>query len=165
MRSGQRAEGRGQRREMTIVEGLYSIASLPIAAAAYRRDTITLGWEERMRAHGRRVSDGGIEFGTSLPRATVLHGGDLFVLDEEQVVCEVVERSEPVFLIEPRSTQEWAAFAYQIGNRHQPVMITDTALVCPDVPGVEPLLQQHAMPYERATRPFTPLANVIGHSH
>jgi urease accessory protein UreE len=68
-------------------------------------------------------------------------------------------------VIEPRSAPEWALFAYHIGNRHQPLMITDTALVCPDVPGVAPLLQQHRMPYTRATRPFTPAATVAGHAH
>jgi hypothetical protein len=41
-------------------------------------------------------------------------------------------------------------------------MITDRALVRPDVPGVEPLLQQHRMPYTRATLPFTPAAAVAG---
>ena len=39
------------------------------------------------------------------------------------------------------------------------------ALVCPDVPGVEQLLQQHHMPYTRATLPFTPAATVAGHKH
>src|SRR5678815_2413716 len=97
---------------MTIVERTYTAASLPIAAAEYRRDAITLGWEDRVRAHGRRVTDNGVEFGTSLPRGTVLRRGDLFILDAERIVCEVVERAESVFVIEPRTPHEWAAFAY-----------------------------------------------------
>jgi urease accessory protein UreE len=44
-------------------------------------------------------------------------------------------------------------------------MITDEALVCPDAPGVEQVLQQHHMPYTRATRAFTPATGVTGHSH
>ena len=83
----------------------------------------------------------------------------------ERVLVAVVERDEPVFVIEPRHAAEWALFAYHIGNRHQPLMITDRALVCPDVPGVEQLLQQHHMPYVRATRPFTPAAAGAGHQH
>jgi len=133
--------------------------------AGFARDTITLGWEERTRVHGRRVSDGGVEFATSLPRGTVLREGDAFVLDEERVVVTVRERAEPVFVIEPRSAHEWALFAYHIGNRHQPVMITDRALVCPDVPGVEQLLRQHRMPYVRAIAPFTPVAATAAHQH
>jgi urease accessory protein len=138
---------------------------MPATVRVYARDTVTLGWEDRTHVHGRRRTDGGVEFGTSLPRGTVLRAGDCLVLDADRLVVSVVERAEPVFVIEPRSPSEWGLFAYHIGNRHQPLMITDRALVCPDVPGVEQLLQQHHMPYARATRPFTPAATVAGHQH
>ena len=150
---------------MTIVDRVYTESDLPDAARGYRRDTITLGWEDRTHVHGRRRTDGGIEFGTSIPRGTVLRGGHFFLLDDPPLVAVIVERPEPVFVIEPRSAQEWGLFAYHIGNRHQPVMITSTTLVCPDVPGVEQLLQQHQMPYARATMAFTPIATTIGHQH
>jgi urease accessory protein len=150
---------------MVVAERIYQDSELPEGARSYRRDTVALGWEDRTHVHGRRRTDGGVEFGTALPRGMVLHAGDLLVLDGEQLIVAVVERSEPVFVIEPRSAPEWALFAYHIGNRHQPVMITEHALVCPDVPGVEQLLQQHKMPYTRATLPFTPAATVAGHQH
>jgi urease accessory protein len=150
---------------MTIVERVYRESDLPPDARAFARDTVMLGWEERTHVHGRRRSDRGIEFGTSLPRGTVLRTGDCFVLNEEQLVVAVMERPEPVFVVEPRSAPEWALFAYHIGNRHQPVMITDRCLVCPDAPGVEQVLQQHRMPYSRATLPFTPATTVAGHPH
>ena len=150
---------------MTIVERVFKASELPDASRTFARDTVTLGWEDRTHAHGRRRSDGGVEFGTSLPRGSVLRGGDCLVLEEERLVVAVVERAEPVFVIEPRTVPEWALFAYHIGNRHQPVMITDRSLVCPDVPGVEPLLQQHRMPYVRSTLAFTPAATVVGHQH
>ena len=150
---------------MTIVERIHREPDLPAGAREYKRDTITLGWEDRTYVHGRRRTDGGVEFGTSLPRGTVLRAGDCFVLDEPQLIIAIVERPEPVFVIEPRTPREWALFAYHIGNRHQPVMITDRSLVCPDVAGVEQLLQQHRMPYVRATMPFTPVAAMAGHAH
>jgi urease accessory protein len=150
---------------MTVAERMYREPELPQGARAYTRDTITLGWDARTHGHGRRRTDAGVEFGTSLPRGTVLRAGYCFVLDEEQLVVSIVERQEPVFIVEPRSAQEWALFAYHIGNRHQPVMITEQALVCPDVPGVEQLLQQHHMPYTRASLPFTPAATVAAHTH
>jgi len=150
---------------MTIVERLYHGAELQGDARAYARDTVTLGWEDRTHVHGRRRTDGGVEFGTSLPRGTVLRGGDVLVLDAERLVVSIVERPEPVFVVEPRTTAEWGLFAYHIGNRHQPLMVTERALVCPDVPGVEQVLQQHRMPYARATMPFTPAATVAGHQH
>jgi urease accessory protein len=150
---------------MTIVEAVFTEGTLPDSARPFSRDSVTLGWEDRTHVHGRRRTDGGVEFGTSLPRGTVLRDGDRFVLDAERLVVEVVERAEPVFVVEPRSAPEWALFAYHIGNRHQPVMITDRSLVCPDAPGVEQLLQQHRMPYVRATLPFTPAARVSAHEH
>jgi len=150
---------------MVVIERVYRASELPEAMRAYVKDTVTLGWEDRTHAHGRRRTDSGLEFGTSLPRGTVLRDGDCFVIDNPPTVVCIVERPEPVFVIEPRSAPEWALYAYHIGNRHQPVMITDRSLVCPDVPGVEQLLQQHRMPYVRATMPFTPAATVVGHAH
>ena len=150
---------------MTVVEHVYRDSGLPPSAAVYARDSVTLGWEDRTHVHGRRSSAGGVEFGLSLPRGTILRAGDCFVLDDVRLVVVVVERPEPVFVIAPVSPPQWALFAYHIGNRHQPVMITDRSLVCPDVPGVEQLLQQHKMPYTRATLPFTPVTTVAGHHH
>jgi urease accessory protein len=150
---------------MVVVERIYRDADLPDTARSYAQDTVTLGWEDRTHAHGRRRSDGGMEFATALPRGTRLRGGDCFVLDEPHTVVMVVERPEPVFEIRPQSPAEWALYAYQIGNRHQPLMITGDALVCPDAAGVEQLLQQCRIPYVRRTMPFTPAAVAAGHSH
>ena len=150
---------------MTIVERVHRESDLSAGARAFARDTVTLGWEDRTRVHGRRTSDSGVEFATSLPRGTVLRDGDCFVLDAERIVVTVREQAEAVFVVEPRSAIEWALFAYHIGNRHQPVMITDRALVCPDVPGVEQLLEQHRMPFTRATAPFTPVTATAAHHH
>jgi urease accessory protein len=150
---------------MTIVERVHRDPEIPDEARAYGRDTVTLGWEDRTHVHGRRWTDGGVEFGTALPRGTVLRAGDCFALDGERLLVSVVERVEAVFVIAPRTAPEWALFAYHIGNRHQPLMITGAELVCPDAPGVELLLQQHRMPYTRALRPFTPAATVAGHAH
>src|SRR5262245_21537142 len=104
---------------MTIVERVFADGELPVTARGFGRDTVPLGWQERTHVHGLRRTDSGIEFGTWLPRGTVLRQGDCFVLDAAAVVASVVERPEPVFVIEPASSQEWALFAHQIGNRHQ----------------------------------------------
>ena len=150
---------------MTVVERLYTESDLPPSTRSYRRDTVTLGWEARTHVHGRRTTDGGVEFATSLPRGTVLRDGDCLVLDPERIIVSVVAKPEAVFVVEPRSAQEWALFAYHIGNRHQPVMITDAALVCPEGAGAEQLLMQHRMTFRRAAMPFTPVAAVGGHQH
>lgn len=150
---------------MTVIDRVYREATLPESAEGYVRRVISLGWEDRVQAHGRRRSDDGLEFGTSLPRGTVLRSGDCFVLDEPRAVVMVVERAEPVFLIEPPTPQHWGLYAYHIGNRHQPLMVTPQGILCPDVPGVEQLLRQHHIPHVRATLPFTPASAVVGHQH
>jgi urease accessory protein len=145
------------------IEQIHREDVLPGTAHGYARDTITLGWEDRLHVRGRRRSDGGLVFSLSLPRGTILRGGDCLVLDEAKTVVVVVERPEPVFLIEPRTPQEWGLYAYHIGNRHQPLMITETSIVCPDVVGVEQLLEQQRISFARTTLPFTPATSVANH--
>ena len=148
---------------MIVIEQIHREDDLPAAARGYARDTITLGWEDRLHVRGHRRPDGGLAFGLSLPRGTMLRDGDCLVLDETRAVVVVVERPEPVFLIEPRTPQQWGLYAYHIGNRHQPVMITETGIACPDVAGVEQLLEQQHIPFVRTTLAFTPVASTGNH--
>jgi urease accessory protein UreE len=92
-----------------------------------------------------------------------MRAGDWLVIESARALVEVVERPEPVYVIEPRTPQEWGLFAYHIGNGHQPLMVTDRALVCPEVPGVEMLLQYHGIPHVRAETAFTP-TTAAGHA-
>jgi len=149
---------------LTVIERTHRKDALPAAARGYARDTITLGWEDRLHVHGRRQSDGGVAFGLSLPRGTILRGGDCIVVNDVKTVVMVVERPEPVFLVEPHTPQEWGLYAYQIGNRHQPLMITEKGIICPDVAGVERLLAQQRIPFSRTTLPFTPTTSVANHA-
>jgi urease accessory protein len=150
---------------LPVADATYREETLPASARDYARDAIVLGWEERLKTRGRRRSSGGREFGTSLPRGTVLQGGDRLLLDPVRVVVEVVARLEPAFVIEPRTPAEWGLFAYHIGNGHQPVMITEQALICPDVEGVRMLLDYHGIPYARAEVAFTPTGALADHRH
>jgi urease accessory protein UreE len=135
------------------------------AALAYPRDTVTLGWEERLKARSRRQSDLGFEFATALARGTVVRAGDCFIFDAARLVVRVVERAEPVFVIRPQTQREWALFGYHIGNSHQPIMLLDDEIVCADVPGMEQVLTYHAIPFSRSARGFTPVGLVLDHQH
>ena len=150
-------------RSIPIVEGTHREEHLPPEAAAFDRDILTLGWEERLRTRARRTSDSGFEFATALPRGTILRDGDAFVLHEARRVVVLRERAEPVFVIEPSTPLECGLWAYQIGNSHQPLMVTPTALICPDVPGMEQVLQYHAIPFTRDRRAFTPASQGPAH--
>jgi urease accessory protein UreE len=151
---------------MTIVEQITShhLRELP-QYDGYRKETITLAWEDRRQGHGRRRSDAGTEFAISLPSGTVLKAGDCLVLEAERVVVAVREAPEPVYVISPKTPQEWAYFAYQIGNRHQSLMIGQTELIFPQTAAVRSLLDQLRVQYTVDTRPFTAALAHSGHSH
>jgi urease accessory protein UreE len=106
-----------------------------------------------------------VEFGLALTRGTALRGGDCLVVDDARTVVMVVEKLEPVFVIEPITVLDWALFAYQIGNRHLPLMVAERGIVCPDVPGVESLLVRERIPHRRAALAFTPATTAAGHQH
>jgi urease accessory protein len=150
---------------LPISRAVYRAETLPGAARAYAADTVTMGWEDRLRTRGRRKSDRGVEFGTALARGTVLRAGDCFVLDAVATVVTVVERPEAVFVVEPRTPSEWALFAYHIGNCHQPLMVTDEAIVCADLPGLREALEYHRIPFTEGIRPFTPIVGIAAHTH
>lgn len=150
---------------LPVADRVYREPDLPASSRSYGRDSLTLVWDERVKPHARRRSDGGLEFGTALPRGTVLRLGDCLVLDAAGVVVVIREQLEPVFIIEPRTPREWGLVAYQIGNRHQPLMVTEGALVCPDLPGVEPLLRHLGLTYVRSRAAFTPATLAAGHDH
>jgi len=149
---------------MTIVEAIQSVSETGLLFPAYHHDTLTLTFDDRRRGHGRRRSDGGIEFAISLPAGAVLKEGDCFVLPAEQTIVAVREAAEAVYVVWPRTPQQWAFYAYHVGNRHQQVMIGETELVFLQNPAVRSLLEQLNIPFESDMRPFTgALANVHEH--
>ena len=150
---------------MTVVEHIRPAVTLGSEYASYRRDTITLTWDDRRQGHGRRKSDSGIEFGISLSDGTVLKHGDCFVLDPERTIVTVKEAVQPVYVIRPKTPQEWAYYAYHVGNRHQSVMIGDSELIFLENPAVRSLLDQLHAQYTTDARPFTAALANIGHAH
>lgn len=137
----------------------------PGITSGFVEDTLTLGWEDRLRVHGRRRSDQGVEFGLSLPRGTVLKEGDRLLLEPLRRLVRVREAEEAVCVMAPENPREAAWIAYQIGNRHQPLMITGTELICPRTPGVELVLAQLGISYIADQRCFTPAIARVGHDH
>jgi urease accessory protein len=149
---------------MTVVEKIQSDSETSVLFPAYRRDTLTLTFEDRRQGHGKRRSDGGIEFAISLPSGVVLKGGDCLVLPAEHTVVMVREAPEAVYVVQPKTPQQWAFYAYHVGNRHQQVMIGETELIFLQNPAVRSLLEQLHIHFYSDTRPFTAaLANVHAH--
>ena len=150
---------------MTIIEKVCSAAELGSNYADYRRDALTLTWEERRQGHGKRRSDGGLEFAISIPGGSVLKDGDCLVLEAERTIIQVREATEAVYVVRPKTPQQWAYYAYQVGNRHQQVMIGETELIFLQNPAVRSLLEQLHCPFEMDARAFTAALANVGHSH
>ncbi len=152
-------------KSLPVVSAVVRADAMPVEAQAYAWDEIVLDWEQRVRVRARRVTTGGIEFATALPRGTVLREGDCLVLSSLQLNVRVIECPEQVLVVRPRDAAEAAEFSYHIGNSHSPMMIDGGLIICPEMPGMTRLLEYHQIPFERAERPFTPLGQVVGHRH
>ena len=150
---------------MTVVECVVSEAEAQARHGNYKRDALTLTFEDRRLGHGRRRSDSGLDFAISLPSGTLLKGGDCLVLPDEQTVVKVQEAFEAVYIVHPRTPREWAYYAYHAGNRHQLVMITDTELIFLQSPAVRSLLEQLQVAFDTGKRPFTAALVNVGHSY
>jgi len=151
---------------MTIVEQIVREDDLDKKQIDYRRSLITLPLEDRQKTHSRRCSDDGIEFAISLEPGITLTDGDCFILESEHVVVMIREAAEAVYVVRPRSSHEWAYLAYQIGNRHQKLMISDNELICLRDPAVLSLFDQLKTEFEEDKRPFTPTNVASGvHKH
>jgi urease accessory protein len=150
---------------MTIVENIVPTAEIGSQYDDYDHDTLVLRWEERRQGHGKRVSKAGREFAVSLPNGIVLKGGDGMVLQPERTIVIVEEAAEPVYIVRPKTPQDWAYYAYHVGNRHQQVMIGETELIFLQNPAVRSVLEQLRASFETGERPFTAALVNAGHFH
>jgi len=126
-------------------------------------DRVTLTWEQRLKSRQRLMTAQGREIALALPTGTRLQAGDLLPTPEGWI--EVTSASEDVLLIRPRSPQETAFVAYQIGNRHLPMEIEAQGLKTLYEPILEVYLKQQGIPVERLQAPFTPIGAAFGHRH
>src|SRR5919108_34847 len=96
---------------MTVVEQILPATEIGVRYDGYRRETLTLTWEERRQGHGRRHTDAGLEFAISLPGGTILKEGDCMILEPEQAIVRVREAPEPVYVVRPGTPHDWAYYA------------------------------------------------------
>jgi urease accessory protein len=126
-------------------------------------DSVALTWEQRHRSRQKLLTVQGRNVALALPTGTRLQAGDLLLMPEGLIRVECAP--EDVLLIRPRSLQETAFVAYQIGNRHLPLEIVDRDLKTLYEPVLETYLRQQSIPVERAQLPFTPISATSGHRH
>jgi urease accessory protein len=145
---------------MQIIE---RVAKRPTNTSCPIVDTVALTWEQRQKSRQKLHTQQGLEVALALPTGSRLQTGDLLPTAEGWI--EVVLAQEDVLMIRPRSLQETAFVAYQIGNRHLPLEIVDAGLKTLYEPVLEAYLRQQGIPVERTQLPFTPVTAMSGHRH
>jgi urease accessory protein len=126
-------------------------------------DRVALTWEQRQRSRQKLLTRQGCEIALTLPTGTRLHAGDLLPAAEGWIEVELAP--EDTLLVRPRSPQEMAFVAYQIGNRHLPLEIGEHGLKTLYESVLETYLVQQGIPVERVRQPFTPVSATSGHRH
>jgi len=126
-------------------------------------DKVALTWEQRQKSRQKLVTMQGCDIALALPTGSRLQAGDLLPVPGGWIVVELA--LEDVLLVRPRSLQEIALVAYQIGNRHLPLEIGDHGLKTLYEPVLKTYLEQQGIAVERAQQPFTPVSETSGHRH
>ena len=126
-------------------------------------DKVALTWEQRQKSRQKLVTRRGCDIALALPTGSRLQAGDLLPVPGGWIVVELA--LEDVLLVRPRSLQEIALVAYQIGNRHLPLEIGDHGLKTLYEPVLKTYLEQQGIAVERAQQPFTPVSATSGHRH
>ena len=127
---------------VTVVDKIHTKEEAETEVEDWKQETLTVTWEARQKSHTKLKTDSGLEFAISFAVGTILKDGDYLLLEPEKVCVEVKPAPEPVYVLSPSDNQQWANWAYQIGNRHQLLMLTDTEIVCPQNPGARLLFDQ-----------------------
>jgi urease accessory protein len=126
-------------------------------------DRVALTWEQRQKSRQKLLTLQGCEIALALPTGTRLQAGDLLPVPGGWIAVELA--AEDVLLVRPRTPQETAFVAYQIGNRHLPLEIGEQGLKTLYEPVLKIYLEQQGIPIERTQLPFTPVSATSGHRH
>jgi urease accessory protein len=90
-------------------------------------DTVVLDFDGRHRRRMAMTGTRGLEFLLDLENATVLHGGDALVLDDNRLI-EVVAAPELLVEIRGSDPHHLVRVAWHLGNRHLPTQIMPKGL-------------------------------------
>jgi urease accessory protein len=126
-------------------------------------DRVSLTWDERQKSRQKLRTAAGREIALALPTGTRLNAGDLLPIAEGWVAVHLAP--EDVLLIRPRNLQETAFVAYQVGNRHLALEISEDGLKTLYEPTLASYLRQQEIPVEQARLSFTPIGAMSGHGH
>lgn len=132
---------------------------------------LVLPFDLRQKSRLLAALEDGEEVGITLPRGTVLRGGDRLQLSDGRIV-EVVAAHEEVSFVGTTDARQLARAAYHLGNRHVAVQVTATSIrylrdhVLDDMlRGLGLDVQQDVQPFEPEAGAYSQAATAGAHSH
>lgn len=125
-------------------------------------DTVVLNWEERRKARQKIRTKKGVEIAIALPTGTILNNSDILYRDDKCYIAVEAEK-EDVISIQLNDITGSAMIAYELGNRHAPVSISNSRLMTPYNHLIEDLLKRLSIRYERSKDIFEPFRTTSSH--
>jgi urease accessory protein len=129
---------------------------------------LVLPFDLRQKSRLLATLDSGEEIGLTLPRGTVLRGGDRLQVSDGRLV-EVVAAPEQVSIVRSADARQLARAAYHLGNRHVAVQVTSNSLRFLRDHVLDDMLRGLGLPVDSDLLPFEPeggaYSQAHGHSH
>lgn len=131
---------------------------------------LVLPFDQRQKSRLLAALEDGEEIGLTLPRGTVLRGGDRLQASDGRVI-EVVAAPEQVSLVCSSDARALARAAYHLGNRHVAVQVTGISIRYLRDHVLDDMLRGLGLTVEQDVLPFEPEAGAYsqgsagGHGH
>lgn len=127
-------------------------------------EVLILPYEKRQKSRQRVVLESGTEAGLTLPRGTVLRGGDYLLSDEGKVIAveAELEKTSRVVSDDPLLLQR---AAYHLGNRHVPLAVSAAGLRYLQDHVLDELVLQLGLTVVHEEAPFEPEHGAYGGGH
>jgi len=129
-------------------------------------ETVAVEWDECAKRILRKTTRSGREIGIQLAHQTLLRHGDILAREGDAPAIVVYLEPCEVLVVRPESVRQFGVVAYELGNRHLPLEITDKGeiVLLPDDP-TKLLLAKLNAPFALETRRFQPIPKGGGHHH
>jgi urease accessory protein len=148
-------------RPSIIVDALPQQVS-PESLRGKQADSLLLTWEQRRWMRGRFVTLAGREIGVALPTGIQVEPGQtLWIGPEWYLTLEAA--SESLLVIKDANREQAIRIAFEVGNLHFPLALSDGKLVVPDDSAMINLFGRIGVPWEKSTAPFRPIGKGSPH--
>jgi urease accessory protein len=125
---------------------------------------LLLPFELRQRSRMLATLDNGEEVGVTLPRGTILRGGDRLQSSDGRVI-EVIASPETVSIVRSDDVRLLARAAYHLGNRHVAVEIAAAYISYLHDHVLDDMLRGLGLHVDYDLLPFEPEAGAYSQSH